>query len=186
MEPFLGQVVMFGGNFAPRGWAFCDGQLLPISQNSALFSLLGTIYGGDGRSTFALPDLRGRVPMHPGDGPGLSRYQVGQTHGQETVALSVAEMPTHTHTAQTKARLFANHTPPTGGGNSSSPNGNVLSSDGSNIYSTAPPNVEMSDECLDVMVTNTNTGGSIPHENRQPYQCVNFIIALQGIFPSRS
>lgn len=167
MEPFLGQIIMFGGNFAPRSWAFCDGQLLPINQNSALFSILGTIYGGDGRTTFALPDMRGRVPIHPGNGPGLSSYRLGQRGGQESVTLTISEIPSHTHTGHIKDGLGKGTT------------GTYFSSN--NL--TLKPNIGTSQ--LEGVTIN-HTGGNQAHENRQPFACVNFIIALQGTFPSRS
>lgn len=169
MEPFIGMIVQFGGNFAPRGWALCDGQLLPISSNSALFSILGTTYGGDGKSTFALPDLRGRVAMQPGTGPGLSARQLGQKGGAETVTLTVNQMPGHNHALNALAddarvATVAN---------------NTLAQD-QNIYSSSAPNAAMNAACIG------NTGGSQPFGVVQPFLCVNFIIALQGLFPSRN
>lgn len=178
-EPFIGEIMMVGFNFAPRGWAFCDGQLLPISQNTALFSLLGTIYGGDGRTTFALPDLRGRVPIHSGGGPGLSPYRQGQKGGVETVTLSAAQMPSHTHAAAGTAKAVS------GSGNNTSPSGNnwaALARE--NAYSSAAADGTMAAD--NVTVTVDNTGGSQTHENRQPYLSVSFCIALVGIYPSRS
>lgn len=167
MEPMLGEIRMFAGNFAPRSWALCDGQLLPINQNQALFSILGTTYGGDGRTTFGLPDLRGRVPVHPGNGPGLSNYNLGQKAGVENVTLTSAQMPSHDHS------LVA-------GSNDSqkSPSGGLLANRGE--YSSNSPGATMGSSAIQ------NTGGSQSHTNIQPYQCVNFIIALQGVFPSRS
>ncbi len=166
MEPFLGQIVMFAGNFAPRGWAFCDGQLLPISQNQALFSILGTTYGGDGRTTFALPDLRGRVPMHQGRGPGLSDRRLGQKGGQETVTLTTNQLPSHNHSL------------------------NISSNDhGQKPSSSQVLGPSAFDDNPDVTLKSSsigNTGGGQPHNNVQPFGCVNFIIALQGVFPSRS
>jgi len=171
-EPFLAQIIMFGGNFAPRGWAFCDGQLLPISQYSALFSILGTTYGGDGRTTFALPDLRGRVPMHPGNGPGLSDRRLGQKGGSETVTLTVNELPNHNHSVTPRAYSQA--------GETQDPTDRVLSEAESDLYSSQDPDVNMKS------VSTTSSGGGRSFNIEQPYLCVNFIIALQGVFPSRS
>ncbi len=176
-EPFIGEIAMFGGNFAPRSWALCNGQLLPISQNEALFSLLGTTYGGDGRTTFGLPDLRGRVPIHAGQGPGLSNYQLGQRGGAETVTLTSAEMPSHNHTSALEMRVGSS-APDT-----ADPNGNIITS--CKIYSSVKnPSVKLGDG----MFTNTigNTGGNQAHENRPPFQTINYIIALQGTYPSRN
>jgi microcystin-dependent protein len=171
MEPFIGQIMMFGGNFAPRGWAFCDGQLLPISSNSALFSILGTTYGGDGRTTFALPDLRGRLAMHPGNGPGLSSYRLGQKGGAEDVTLNVNQIPSHNHSIRA-----AN----TGGDDTDPTTGNGFGSASDDLYIEDAPGTTMPNGIM------TNTGGNQPHTNIQPFQCVNFIIALQGVYPSRS
>jgi microcystin-dependent protein len=167
-EPFIGQITLFAGDFAPRGWAFCNGQLLPIAQNTALFSILGTTYGGNGQTTFALPDLRGRVPVHPGQGPGLTDRQLGQNGGDEQVALQVDEIPAHAHrvNASTNAR------------NSTSPQERVLAT-GANIYNSSP-NTRMSGNML------RTTGGNQGHRNMQPWLGVNYIIALEGIFPSRN
>ena len=169
---------MFAGNFAPRGWAFCDGQLLPISSNSALFSLLGTIYGGDGRTTFALPDLRGRVAIHEGNGPGLSPYNLGQRGGQETVTLTTSQMPNHTHAHQ--VRLGA------GVGDQSIGVNNALAANasGETIFTTNAPNAN-SPLNPDSLVIG-NAGGGQAHTNMQPFLAINFCIALQGLFPSRS
>lgn len=172
-DPFIGQITLFAGNFAPRGWAFCDGQLLPISQNTALFSILGTTYGGDGRTTFALPDLRGRVPLHPGQGPGLSNRQLGEAGGTENVTLLVNQMPNHTHAAQADA----------GTATQQNPTNHVLASEAAGVtatYSSNPPNTTMNPQAIGA------TGGSQPHNNMPPFLGVNFIIALQGIFPSRN
>ena len=174
-EPFLGQIIMFGGNFAPRSWALCDGQLLPIAQNSALFSILGTIYGGDGRTTFALPDMRGRVPIHPGNGPGLSSYNLGQKGGSEQATLSVNQLPNHGHVTVLKATSTD--------GNQEGPGGHILAGDPrEDQYSDATPNVNMNPAGIEV----ANTGNNEAHANVQPFVCVNFIIALQGLFPSRN
>lgn len=171
MEPFIGQIIMFGGNFAPRGWAFCDGQLLPISSNSALFSILGTTYGGDGRTTFALPDLRSRLAMHPGRGPGLSDYRLGQKGGAENVTLTANQIPSHNH-----AIRAAN----TGGDDTDPTTANAFGSASDDLYIEEAPGTTMQNNIM------SNVGGGQAHTNIQPFQCVNFIIALQGIYPSRS
>ena len=170
-EPFIAEIRIFAGNFAPRSWAFCDGQLLPISQNTALFSLIGTTYGGDGRSTTALPDLQGRAPMHPGRGPGLTSRRLGQRGGVERVDLSEAQMPNHTHT------LVGGAFP---GNDEDAQNSTPTLVVGGNAYHTASNLVGMADQAL------PSTGGSQPHNNLQPFIAINFIIALQGLFPSRS
>ena len=178
-DPFIAEIVMFGGNFAPRGWALCDGQLLPISQNQALFSLLGTTFGGDGRTNFALPDLRGRAAIHPGNGPGLSSYRLGQKGGAESVTLAVTQIPSHNHSVSAVLKGKDSS------GNSASPTGNSLASKSrTNIYSSDAPNVDM--KSGSVAVTESNVGGSQSHENRMPFQAVNHIIALTGVFPSRN
>jgi len=165
-EPFLAEIRMVGFNFAPRGWAFCDGQILPINQNQSLYSLLGTTYGGDGRTSFALPDLRGRTPMSVGD-----RFNQGQKGGEETHTVTNAEMPSHTHTAQ--ASSLVTDTP--------------LSA-GKLLADTAPAELYASPENLTPMKSGTvaNVGGGQSHNNMQPYLVVNFCIALQGLFPSRN
>jgi microcystin-dependent protein len=165
-EPFLGQLLIFAGNFAPQGWAMCNGQLLSIQQNSALFSLLGTTYGGDGVTTFALPDLRGRVPLHFGGGPGLSNYVLGERAGNESVQLLTAQMPAHTHSQ-----------PATGAGETTNRPNNAVPAEGG-IYGTTSDS--------SALAATTSAGGNQSHENRQPYLVLNYIIALQGIFPSRS
>lgn len=172
-SPFVGEIKMFGGNFAPRQYALCNGQLIPISQNTALFSLLGTNFGGDGKTTFALPDLRGRVPVQPGSGPGIRSYSIGEQAGEESVTLIQTEMPAHSHAAQCNS----------GKGNSSSPVGKVWAKDKSGLssgYSTAQNGSLLSQQALAI------TGGSQPHNNMQPFVTLNFIIALQGIFPARA
>jgi len=163
--PYLSEIRIMAFNFPPKGWAQCNGQLLPINQNQALFSLLGTTFGGDGRTTFALPDLRGRVPIHFGGG-----FSLGQAGGQEFHTLTMTEMPTHTHFAQGTSLV----------GNQAVAGGNVLANTAALIYDA--PNA------LTTLQPGTisNIGGSQPHENRQPYQVVNFCIALIGVFPSRN
>jgi microcystin-dependent protein len=168
-EPFIGEIRMFGGNFAPRGWAFCNGQLLSISQNTALFSLLGTTYGGNGETTFALPDLRGRFPMHFGAGPNLSNRPLGQKSGAEKVKLIAAEMPAHTHALRGSAAAS----------NTGSPAGAVPASGGA--YNTAWDKTTV----LDAEGVGSAGGGGA-HGNMPPFTVVNFIIALEGIFPSRN
>jgi microcystin-dependent protein len=178
MNPFIGLICMFGGNFAPRGWAFCDGQLLSIAQNTALFSILGTTYGGDGRTTFALPDLRGRVAIHPGNGPGLSPKNLGQRGGTETNTLNQLQLPSHNHTASGTVNLGT-------ASNAASGSGAFLPiSTGANFYSTAAGAAQMNAGAVSVTVG--NTGNNQPVNNIQPFQCVSFIIALQGTFPSRN
>jgi len=185
-NPFIGGIVLFAGNFAPRGWAFCDGQLLPINSNQALFSILGTTYGGDGRTTFALPDLRGRAAIHAGTGPGLSTRRLGQRSGTETVVLTETQIPSHTHTATTSGGDVS-ITVGGGKGSTADPNGNYLADTGTAIYKSAAGTGSLGGVGkTTVAVTNTNTGGSQPHNNMQPYLAIHYIIALQGIYPSRS
>ncbi len=169
-EPFVGEIRMFAGNFAPRGWAFCDAQLLAVSQNDALFSLLGTIYGGDGRTTFGLPDMRGRIPLHQGTGPGLSNRRLGSKGGAENVTLTTNQLASHSHD------FNAN----TAGGTASVPTGNVTASTGSPLYRQIDQNVDFAADAIQ------HTGGSRPHNNLMPTLCVHFIIALFGIYPSRN
>jgi microcystin-dependent protein len=171
-SPFVAEIKMFAGNFAPTGYATCDGQLLPISQNTALFSLLGTTYGGDGKSTFALPNLQGSAPMHPGQGPGLSLHDLGEQGGTEIVTLLQAEMPSHSHT------LMASTQP----GEDPSPAGESLArSVGGSLYQTSlNPLVSLDPGAL------SPSGGSLPHNNLMPYLTLNFCIALQGVFPPRT
>tara|TARA_R110001583_G_scaffold157944_2_gene309865 strand:- start:489 stop:1010 length:522 start_codon:yes stop_codon:yes gene_type:complete len=171
-DPFIGQVIMFGGNFPPRGWAFCDGQLLAISSNDALFSILGTIYGGDGETTFALPDLRGSAVIHPGNGPGLSQRRLGAKGGAETETLNTNQIPAHTHTGKISVN--------TGNGGESNPSGQYIASH------QAAFNEEPSSNSYLQGVTTENTGGNLPHNNIQPFQCAHYIIALFGTYPSRS
>lgn len=182
-EEYLATIHLFAGNFAPRNFAFCDGQLLPISQYSALFSLLGTIYGGDGRTTFGLPDLRGRAPIHAGRGTGLTDRRLGSRSGQETVTLSTTEMPIHHHIAEGTTKAYFQ--PPSGGGDSTNPAGKVLSgSTGTTVYKDAAPNQTMA--AGNVEVTVGNSGGGQGHNNMSPYLTVNYIICLVGLFPSRN
>ncbi len=172
MEPYIGQVCLFGFNYAPRGWAFCNGQLLSIGQNSALFSLLGTTFGGDGISTFALPDLRGRVAINQGDQPGLSKYAMGQTGGSETVTLNVTQMPQHVHAGQ----LHASN----GAANQEEAQNHLLAETA--VYTDAAANQVMNASA----VTVGPTGGNQPHPNLQPYLTLNYCIALEGVYPPRT
>ncbi|MDN3671082.1 tail fiber protein [Echinicola jeungdonensis] len=193
MEEFIGVIKLFAGNFAPRGWAFCEGQLMSISQNTALFSILGTTYGGDGRTTFALPDLRGRVPIGPGRGPGLSDYREGAKGGSETNTLTILNMPAHNHAAvvnEFRANIMASNqegteeTPGTNGAATlaASTNGGR----GIDIYNSDAPNVALNTGTDgSANVTIGNTGGSQPINNVQPYTAINYIICMQGIFPPR-
>jgi microcystin-dependent protein len=171
-DPFVAEIRIFPFTFAPRGWAWCNGQLMPISQNTALFSLLGTTYGGDGKSTFALPDLQGRAPMHPGQGPGLSQHDLGETGGSETVTLLESEIPAHTHTLQAQGAP----------GDVAVPTGAVPARViGATPYlpPSGAPLVSMAPGAL------APAGGDQPHNNLQPYLTLNFCIALQGVFPPR-
>jgi len=156
---------MFGGNFAPAGWMFCEGQLLPIAENETLFNLIGTTYGGDGQNTFALPDLRGRLPVHVGPG-----FALAQAAGTETVTLTTGQIPAHSHVPQAKSTQ----------GSVSTPGGNVWALTGSNQFIPPPPSVTMAPQAMG------STGGSQPHDNMHPYLVVSFIISLFGVFPSQS
>lgn len=167
-EPFVAEIRIFAGNFAPRGWAFCNGQLLPIAQNTALFSLIGTTYGGDGRTTTALPNMAGRAPMHPGRGPGLTARRLGERGGVESVTVTEAQMPQHSHTMGGVAEIANQRVI-----------GNNFLAAGNDMY-TAPQNLGSMDPR-----TLPDTGGSQPHNNLQPFLTMNFIIALVGLFPSR-
>ena len=166
-EPFIGEVRMFGGNFAPRGWAFCDGQLLSILDNDALFQLIGTTYGGDGQVTFALPDLRGRIPIHTGQGPGLSDHDLAEFGGSETVTLIGSQLPAHLHGVQATSAAASQRTAA----------GNLQARTTRAVYH-APAAVQLLSASAIGAV-----GGGQAHENLQPYLCVNFIIAIEGIFP---
>jgi len=176
-EGFIGEIRMFAGNFAPRGWAFCEGQLLPISQNTALFSILGTTYGGDGRTTFALPDMRGRVSIHPGTGPGLTTKRLGERGGQETVTLNINQIPSHNHSAT--LTLYADSSVAT----TDNPQ-NMFPA--RNAGSTPQYGDSANTTLAEGVVTVSNSGGSQPHSIMQPFVTVNYIICLQGIFPSRN
>lgn len=170
-EPFVAEIKMFAGNFAPRGWAFCNGQLLPVSQNTGLFALLGTNYGGNGKTTFGLPDLQGRAPMQTGQGLGLSRRDVGDFDGVNAVTLNEYQMPNHTHSAQA-SESDANENAP-------SPSVVLATTPSQLTYADGPP-TQLAADTLAV------TGGGLPHDNMQPFLTINFIIALTGIFPQRS
>jgi microcystin-dependent protein len=169
-DPFVAEIRMFGFNFAPRGWAFCDGQIMSLSQNTALFSLLGTTYGGDGKSTFALPDLRGSAPMFFGQGPGLSVHDIGEASGSETVTLLESEIPGHSHSYMASTQL---------GLENKAQGQDWAMGDGVNLYAAANPLAPMAAQAL------APNGGGQPHNNMQPYLTVNFCIALQGVFPPR-
>jgi microcystin-dependent protein len=178
-SPYIGAVVLFAGNFAPRGWALCQGQLLSIAQNTALFSILGTTYGGDGRVTFGLPDLRGRVPLGNGQGPGLQPYELGEMSGSENVTLIQTEMPAHNHLVNT------NNT----GGSTPTPDGAYLAKSTGTFqgdalvlgaYTNAAPDSTLAPNSVGI------AGGSQPHNNMQPFLCMNYIIALEGLFPPRN
>lgn len=170
-DPFIGEIRIFPNNFAPRGWAFCNGQLLPIAQNTALFSLLGTTYGGNGQTVFALPDLRDRFPMHPRQGPGLSLRHLGETGGSANVTLGASQMPAHAH-APAGSALAAE---------TATPSATVLPAvPATPVYGALTDPVSLAADAM------APTGGGQPHENRQPYLALHFCIALQGIFPPRS
>ena len=182
-EPFVGEIRMFGFNFAPQGWAMCNGQLLPINQNTALFSLIGTFYGGNGTTTFALPDLRGRVAVNQGSGAGLSPYSIGQTGGSENVTLLVQQMPAHNHQVGCDGTGTGRGGAAFGVGTGGTPTNNIpglAASPANAAYSNNAPNTTMSNAMIE------NAGGSQAHPNIQPYLALTFCIALQGIFPSRN
>jgi len=171
MDPFVAEIRIFPFNFAPKGWAFCDGQILPISQNTALFSLLGTTYGGDGKSTFGLPNMQGNAPMHPGQGPGLSLHDLGETGGSDTVSLIESEIPSHSHAliVSLSDGLFTQ------------PSGQLFSQGvGVNIWGTTTLDTQFSDNAI------APAGGDQPHNNMQPYLTLNFCLALQGVYPPRT
>jgi len=170
-EPFVGEIRMFAGNFAPRGWAFCDGQLLAVSQNDALFSLLGTIYGGDGRTTFGLPEMRGRVPLHQGTGPDLSPRRLGSRAGTERETLTVNQLASHSHDFNANKAVATDQAPA----------GKVVAQgEGVNFYRNEGQNESMASTMIE------ETGGSGSHSNLMPTLCIHFIIALFGIYPSRN
>lgn len=173
-EPYIGEIHLFAGNFAPQGYAFCDGQSLPISQFDAVFALLGTTYGGDGQTSFNLPDLRGRLPVHQGQGPGLPPFTMGQSGGSETVTLTGQQLPVHSHSANATTQ----------GGATSSPQNAILAAttSGNELYAApgAGPTVQL------VGSTINPAGGNQPHDNMMPYLAINFIIALEGLFPPRN
>ena len=168
-QPYLAEIKIFAGNFPPRGWAFCDGTLLPINANQSLYSLLGTTYGGDGRTTFALPDLRGRIAMHAGEGPGLSNHPLGQKSGDYQVTMTTATMPAHNHGIPVSANA----------GDSDDPDGLHMAATSEAAYVGGNATGQYGS-------TTTNTGGGTPFNNIQPYLALNYIIALQGLFPSRN
>jgi len=169
-DPFIGELMLFGGNFCPRGWAKSDGQLLAISSNSALFSLFGTIYGGDGRTSFALPDLRGRGPIHVGQGPGLANYTQGQRGGAENLTVQLNNMPSHNHEVQATNQI----------GNKGGPGTDFLAATGTLIYHEGPPNRIMDPAMI------TDTGGGQAITKRSPYLALRWCVALQGTYPSRN
>ena len=173
-QPFVGEIIMFGGNFAPAGWAMCAGQLLPISENETLFNLIGTTYGGDGQSTFGVPDLQGRVPVHQGTGSDGINYQMGEEGGVESVTLSTQQIPNHTHVSQTASS-----------GQQANPPNSILADaqttqNGTRIYSNQAPTVAMNANTITIQ------GGSQPHDNIQQTLCVTYVISLFGIFPSQN
>jgi microcystin-dependent protein len=180
MDPFIAEIRMFAGNFAPRNWALCNGQIMPITQNTALFSLIGTIYGGNGTTTFALPDFRGRLPMEMGQGPGLSDRSIGEVGGQEAVTLATTQIPAHSHTAT----INVNSSP----GTLANPSGNFLAG-GQDATANPIPTYASASSSVTLnggSVTGGNTGGGQPHDNMPPYLAVSFIICLFGIYPSRN
>jgi len=171
MDPFVAEIRIFPFNFAPKGWAFCDGQILPLSQNTALFSLLGTTYGGDGKSNFALPNMQGNAPMHPGQGPGLSLHDLGETGGSDTVSLLESEIPSHSHAWTVSAADAL----------TGSPVGQLFGGGvGIGMYTTTLTLTQLSDNAV------APAGGDQPHNNMQPYLTLNFCIALQGVYPPRT
>ena len=171
MEPYVGEIRMFGGNFAPLGWQLCDGSLLSIAEYDLLFALIGTTYGGDGQTTFRVPDLRGRIPLHTGQNPATrTTYPLGSMAGSETVTLTAQQMPAHTHAATAISNATTNVASPQG----------ALWANGPQVYSTNAPNTAMAADAVAL------AGGSQPHDNMMPYQCINFIISLYGIYPQQN
>ena len=172
-QPFIAEIIMFGGSFAPRGWALCDGQLLPINQNQSLFSLLGTTYGGDGRTTFGLPELRGRVAVHEGNGPGLPNVNLGQKGGSPTHTLTTGQIPAHTHAVAPKCN--------TDDGTGNDPEGNFPGASGAALIYGAAGDSEFMGS-----TDSSTVGGNQSFDQHMPYNTVNFIIALTGVYPSRN
>ena len=170
-QPYVGEIRMFAGNFAPAGWMFCDGALLPISENETLFQLIGTTYGGDGQETFSLPDLQSRIPLHKGTGPDGTSYQLAEAAGTESVTLTVQQIPIHTHALLGSTQTATAQTPV----------GNVTAKSGSNIYNNTNP---IDNPTPMAPGSAAPVGGSQPHDNMQPFLCINYIISLFGIFPS--
>ncbi|MGH9891014.1 MAG: phage tail protein [bacterium] len=168
-DPYIGEIKLVGFNFPPVGWALCDGQLLSIAQNDALFALIGTTYGGDGQTTFALPDFRSRIPIHQGTGSSGTTYTIGENGGTETVTLTVNQLPAHTHPAKAQS----------GAGNQAGPGGNVWASSSLNQYNPSAADSDMNALAI------TSSGGNQPHDNMMPFLAINFIIALEGIFPAQ-
>lgn len=191
-DPFIAEIKIFAGNFAPRGWAFCNGQLLPIAQNTALFSLIGTIYGGDGRTTTALPNMQGRLPMHPGNGPGLTQRRLGEKGGSATVNLTSNQTPGHGHAvnpnpAADPLPLNATVKTVSSRANHGFEGGHLSNTVDSNRYQdTAAPDQAMHAGSVDIDASTENAGSGQPHNNLPPYLALNYIIALTGTYPSRS
>jgi microcystin-dependent protein len=178
MEGFIGQIILFAGNFAPRNWAFCQGQLISIAQNTALFSILGTTYGGDGRTTFGLPDLQGRTAMHPGNGPGLPSYRLGQKGGTTTNTLNATQLPSHTHAATASVHLGTAANVPSGS------DAYLPISTGANFFSNAKGNANLN--AGSTTVTVGNTGNNQQVNNMQPSLSIYYVICMVGVYPSRS
>lgn len=168
--PYIGEIRIVGFNFAPVGWAFCNGALIPISENDTLFNLIGTTYGGDGQETFALPNLQSRIPVHAGTGQGLSTYQIGESGGTETVTLTISQIPAHNHAAQATSAQ----------GNQATPKDGIWASPGQGVFGTGAGALAMKTNLAGI------SGGSQPHENMMPFLTINFIIALYGVFPQQS
>jgi microcystin-dependent protein len=168
-QPFVGEIRMVGFNFAPAGWAFCNGALIPISENDTLFNLIGTTYGGDGQNTFALPNLQSRIPVHAGQSPGTSNRVLGEMAGTETVTLATNQIPAHNHPAQAT----------TGSGNQATPQNGIWAASAQGAYSTSAPSLAMKANLM------SSSGGSQPHDNMMPFLTINFIISLYGIYPSQ-